>query len=78
MLRAPSLRPGRAWPTPTQASRSWLRRRPTRLTPPAADETDAELACDLAALVDSGLVVPIYDGLTIRFALSEEAEGAEP
>ncbi|HYB29512.1 MAG TPA: hypothetical protein VEF89_23075 [Solirubrobacteraceae bacterium] len=48
------------------------------MTPPAADETDAELACDLAALVDSGLVVPIYDGLTIRFALSEEAEGAEP
>jgi hypothetical protein len=78
MLRAPSLRPGRAWPTPTEASRSWLGRRPTRLAPPAADETDAELARDLAVLVESGLVVPIYDGLTVRFALSAEPEGAEP
>jgi hypothetical protein len=78
MLRAPSLRPGRAWPTPTQASRSWLGRRPARFVPPEPDETGAELARDLAALVDSGLVVPIYDGLTIRFALSPEAEGAEP
>ncbi len=73
-----SPRPGQAWPAPTQASRSWPGRRATQFAPPAADDTDAELARDLAVLVDSGLVVPIHDGTTVRFALSPEAEGAEP
>jgi len=77
MPRASSPRPGRAWPTPTHTSRSWLGRRPPRFTQLAIDEADAELARDLAALIESGLVVPIPDGLTVRFALSAEAEGAE-
>jgi hypothetical protein len=72
------LRPGQAWPAPTKAPRSWLGRSPTRFTSPAADETDQELARDLAVLVESGLVVPVHDGLTVRFAVSAEADGAEP
>lgn len=76
MSGAFSPRPGRAWPAPAQASRSWLGPSRPRLTQPAAEEVDGELARDLAVLVESGLVVPIPDGLTVRFALSPEAEGA--
>jgi hypothetical protein len=69
--------PGQAWPAPAQAPRSWSGRTPTRSAPLAADDTDAELARDLAVLVDSGLVLPIHDGTTVRFALGPETEGAE-
>jgi hypothetical protein len=75
MSRDFSPRPGRAWPAPTRASRSWLNRSPTRLT--AADDLDGELARDLSVLIESGLVVPIPDGLTVRFAINPDAEGAE-
>ena len=78
MSGAFSPRPGRAWPAPTRASRSSLGPSPTRFAPQAADDVDAELARDLAVLIESGLVVPIPDGLTVRFALSPAAEGAEP
>jgi hypothetical protein len=77
MSRASTPRPGRAWPAPNQASRAWLGRRPTRVTTPAAGDADAELACDLAVLIERGLVVPIHDGLTIRFALSTEEASEE-
>ena len=78
MSGAFSPRPGRAWPAPTRTSRSWLGPSPTRCAAPASDEVDAELARDLAVLIESGLVVPIPDGLTVRFALGPAAEGAEP
>ena len=74
MSRAFSPRPGRAWPAPARASTSWLDRSPTRPTPVPADEVDAELARDLSFLVECGLVVPIPDGLTVRFALSPDAD----
>lgn len=77
MPGAHSPRPGRAWPAPSQASRSWFGRNPTRFAPLEADDTDVELAGDLAVLIDSGLVVPIHDGMTVRFALGPEAEGSE-
>ena len=78
MSGAFSPRPGRAWPAPTRASRSSLGPSPTRSAPPTPDEVAAELARDLAVLIESGLVVPIPDGLTVRFALSPVADGVEP
>jgi hypothetical protein len=77
MPRASAPRPSRARPAPTQASRASLNGFPPRLARPAADETDAELARDLGVLVERGLVVPIRDGLTIRFALSTEEASEE-
>ena len=77
MSGASSPRPGRAWSARTRASGSWLGPSPTRFTQPEADEVDAELARDLAVLIESGLVVPVPDGLTVRFAISPEAEAAE-
>jgi hypothetical protein len=59
-----------------RTSRSWLGSSPTRFTQPEAGEVDADLARDLAVLIESGLVVPVPDGLTVRFALSPEAEEA--
>jgi hypothetical protein len=38
--------------------------------PPPSGEFEAELARDLAVLIESGLVVPIYDRGTIRYALA--------
>ena len=67
---------GRAWPSPARSSRQRLFRTPARFTalPPAAD-TEAQLARDLAVLIESGLVVAIRDGTTLRFAVNTDNDG---
>ena len=68
-------RTGRVWPTPTETARSWARRTATRVAAPLpGDDFEAELASDLAVLVECGLVVPIYDGGTVRYALASTAD----
>jgi len=77
MSGAPTPRAGRAWPPPPRGSRSWARRAATRVpAPPPSGEFEAELAQDLAILIKCGLVVPIYDRGTIRYALAGDAEAA--
>jgi len=79
MPGAPTPRAGRAWPPPPSGSRSWDRRTATRVAgPPASGEFEAELARDLAILIERGLVVPIYDRGTIRYALAGDAEEGPP
>jgi hypothetical protein len=36
---------------------------------------DAQLAADVAALVNLGLITPVQDGQTVRFAINPESEG---
>jgi hypothetical protein len=77
MSGAPTPRAGRAWPPPPRGSRSWADRTTSRgRAAPPSGEFEAELARDLAVLVESGLVVPIYDRGTIRYALAGDAEEA--
>jgi hypothetical protein len=69
--------PGRAWPALPGGSRSWADRTTARVaTRPPSGEFEAELARDLAVLVECGLVVPVYDRGTIRYALAEDADEA--
>jgi hypothetical protein len=77
MPGAPTPRAGRAWPPPPRGSKSWARgtTSPAPAAPPSG-EFEAELARDLAALIECGLVVPIYDRGTIRYALADDVEGA--
>jgi hypothetical protein len=71
MSGAPTPRAGRTWPPPPGGSRSWADRTTSRgSVPPPSGEFEAELARDLAVLIESGLVVPIYDRGTIRYALA--------
>lgn len=75
MPGAPTPRAGRAWPPPPRGSRSWTDRTVSRgSAAPPSGEFEAELARDLAVLVESGLVVPIYDRGTIRYALAWNPE----
>jgi hypothetical protein len=75
MSGAPTPRAGRAWPPPPTGSRSWADRTTSRAAAaPPSGEFEAELARDLAVLIESGLVVPIYDRGTIRYALAGDAE----
>jgi len=75
MPGAPTPRAGRAWPPVPRGSRSWADRTATRAaSPPPSGEFEAELAEDLAVLIECGLVVPIYDRGTIRYALAGEGE----
>jgi len=75
MSRASTPRPGRAWPALPGVSRSWTQRTtPSVAAPPPNDEFEAELARDLAALIECGLVVPVHDRGTVRYALA----GADP
>jgi len=75
MSGAPTPRPGRAWPTLPGGSRTWPERATTRVaSPPPSGEFEAELARDLAVLIECGLVVPVYDRGTVRYALA----GDEP
>jgi hypothetical protein len=77
MSGTPTPRAGRAWPSPPRASRSWADRTAPRVpVAPPSGEFEAELARDLAALIECGLVVPIYDRGTIRYALAGEPEEA--
>jgi hypothetical protein len=77
MSGAPTPRAGRAWPPPSRASNSWVDRTAGRRpAAPLSGEFEAELARDLAVLIESGLVVPIYDRGTIRYALAGDEEDA--
>lgn len=77
MSGAPTPRAGRAWPPPPRGSKSWAPRTPGRVpAAPPSGEFEAELARDLAVLIESGLVVPIYDRGTIRYALAGDAQEA--
>ena len=77
MSGTPTPRAGRAWPPPPRGSTSWASRTAGRVpAAPPSDEFEAELARDLAALIESGLVVPIYDRGTIRYALAGGAADA--
>jgi hypothetical protein len=77
MSGTPTPRAGRAWPPPRGGTKSWARRTTNRVpAAPPSGEFEAELARDLAVLIESGLVVPIYDRGTIRYALAGGAEEA--
>ena len=77
MSETPTPRAGRAWPPAPGGSRSWAPRTATPVANPRpSSEFEAELARDLAALVECGLVVPVYDRGTIRYALAGDAEEA--
>lgn len=74
MPGAPTPRAGHAWPPPPRGSKSWADRTASRSSAaPPSGEFEAELARDLAALIKCGLVVPIYDRGTIRYAIADEA-----
>lgn len=46
-------------------------RKPTQFAgQPLAADGQARLAWDLAVLIESGLVIPIQDGATIRYAVT--------
>jgi hypothetical protein len=52
-------------------------RKPTRSAErPLAADGQARLAWDLAVLIESGLVVPVRDGATIRYAVSPTGDAA--
>jgi len=75
MSGAPTPRPGRAWPALPGGSRSWSERTATRVaSPPPSGEFEAELARDLAVLIECGLVVPVYDRGTVRYALAGDEQ----
>ena len=77
MSGASTPRPGRAWPALPGGSRSWAQRTATGIaTPPPSGEFEAELARDLAVLIECGLVVPVYDRGTVRYALARDTEEA--
>jgi hypothetical protein len=77
MSGASSPHPGRAWPALPGGSRSWTQRTATGVaTPPPSDEFEAELARDLAVLIERGLVVPVYDRGTVRYSLAGDAQDA--
>jgi predicted transcriptional regulator len=50
-------------------------RKPTQLAEQAAN-SQARLAWDLAVLIESGLVVPVRDGATIRYAVNPTGDPA--
>ena len=69
---------GRAWPPRARGTGTRFLQPATRLPASMATaELEAELARDLAALVENGLVVPIRDGETLRYSLATDSEGAE-
>jgi len=75
MSGTPTPRAGRAWPPPPRGSKTWAgRTAPRAPAPPPSGEFEAELARDLAVLIECRLVVPIYDRGTIRYALAAGAE----
>lgn len=55
-----------------------MRRAPRKPTRFADQPTNgqARLAWDLAVLIESGLVVPVQDGMTIRYAVNPTGGGA--
>jgi hypothetical protein len=70
-------RGGQPWPP--QATRSMRRapRKPTQFPgPPLAANGQARLAWDLAVLIESGLVEPVQDGETIRYAVRPTGDAA--
>jgi len=74
MSGASSPRPGRAWPALSGGSRSWAQRTAASVaTPSPSGEFEAELARDLAVLIECGLVVPVYDRGSVRYALAGDA-----
>jgi hypothetical protein len=68
-------RAGQSWRPPTRRpkSRSGAVRHADRAGPVSSDQ--AHLAADLAVLVEQGLVVPVHDGETLRYAVNPDDEG---
>jgi len=65
------------WAPETTSFVRHARRKPPQFTeqPPTANG-QARLAWDLAVLIDSGLVVPVQDGATIRYAVNPTGDAA--
>ena len=77
LSRFPKPRGAEAWPP--QATRPMWRapRKPTQFAEQLeAANGQARLAWDLAVLIESGLVVPVQDGATIRYAVNPSGEPA--
>jgi hypothetical protein len=68
-------RAGQSWRPPTRMpkSRSVALGLGDRAGHVSADQ--AQLAADLAVLVDQGLVVAVHDGETLRYAVNPDDEG---
>lgn len=66
---------GQSWRPPTRRPKS----RPPALglgdRPDHGSAAQAQLAADLAVLVERGLVVAVHDGDTMRYAVSPHDEG---
>ena len=73
MSQVPEPRGGQPWP-PQATPR--VPRTPTQFAEQrAAANGQARLAWDLAVLIESGLVVPVQDGQTIRYAVNPTDDG---
>ena len=77
MSRFTEPRGAEAWPPQATRSTRRVSRRQTQFAEQLeAANGQALLAWDLAVLIDSGLVVPVQDGTTIRYAVNPAGDAA--
>lgn len=77
MSRVPEPRGGQPWPPQAKRSTRRAPRKPTQFAEQLLAANDqARLAWDLAVLIESGLVVSVRDGATIRYAVNPTGDAA--